>query len=123
MGTVVLAAVGIILLLTVNDGDENRDPGWARRSAVPDPRLPDRRRAHRAAPARRGADRAVACASPGAADESQHGDTWQWTRTDTGEGGRTERASLRLQAPERVCVEVRLVRGQFSSPWSDECVD
>jgi serine/threonine protein kinase len=123
LGTAVLAAIGIILLLTVNDGDENRDPGVGTSVSVsrtPDSPAPG---APTATPELSGERTGRFVRFTWSADEVQEGDTWQWTRTDTGEGGRTERQSVRLQAPDRVCVEVRLVRGQFSSPWADECVN
>jgi hypothetical protein len=56
-----------------------------------------------------------------ASDAQQAGDTWQWKRTDTGEGSRTEADSLVLPAKERVCIQVRLIRGQFASPWASKC--
>ncbi len=56
-----------------------------------------------------------------ASDAQQAGDTWQWKRTDTGEGSRTEADSLVLPAKDRVCIQVRLIRGQFASPWASKC--
>jgi eukaryotic-like serine/threonine-protein kinase len=57
------------------------------------------------------------------ADGAEAGDTWQWRRTDTGEEDRTADTSLTLQADDRVCLQVRLIRGSFASPWGNECVD
>ena len=53
----------------------------------------------------------------------QTGDSWEWRRTDTGEGERTTEATVTSTRPERVCLQVRLIRGSFASPWGNRCVD
>ncbi len=53
----------------------------------------------------------------------QTGDSWEWRRTDTGVGERTADETITLNAPERVCLQVRLIRGSFASPWGNRCVD
>ena len=58
-----------------------------------------------------------------ASDGGQPGDSWQWRRTDTGVGDRTMADSVVLRAKDRLCVQVRLIRGQAESAWFDTCVD
>jgi protein kinase-like protein len=57
-------------------------------------------------------------------DRPRQGDSWEWQRPDTGEGGRTSDTSLRVRARrgEEVCLQVRLIRGSFASEWADRCV-
>ena len=57
------------------------------------------------------------------ADGAQAGDSWQWRRTDTGDEQRTTDTSLTVHAAERVCLQVRLIRASFASPWGNRCVD
>jgi hypothetical protein len=54
---------------------------------------------------------------------AQSGDSWQWRRTDTGAEDRTTDTSVTLTAATRVCLQVRLIRGGFASPWGNRCVD
>ena len=54
---------------------------------------------------------------------TEPGDTWQWTRTDTGKGARTTESTLDLRAPDRLCVQVALVRRGVASPVADTCVE
>lgn len=56
-------------------------------------------------------------------DPLQEGDSWQWTREDTGDRDRTRRRSHVVASAGRVCLEVRLVRGTLSSPPARTCVD
>lgn len=56
-----------------------------------------------------------------AADRARPGDTWDWRRTDTGEGDRTDDTRVALRASGRVCVQVRLVRGSDASPPTERC--
>ena len=58
-----------------------------------------------------------------AADGAQAGDSWQWRRTDSGDERRTTDTSLTVRADERVCLQVRLIRAGFASPWGNRCVD
>ncbi|MDP3894768.1 hypothetical protein, partial [Nocardioides sp.] len=58
-----------------------------------------------------------------APDDQQAGDSWQWTRQDTGESRRTTRTRQQISTPDRVCLEVRLIRGTFASPAARTCVD
>ena len=49
-------------------------------------------------------------------DGTQAGDTWLWRRTDTGDEERTSDTTVTVDADERVCVQVRLIRGSFALP-------
>ena len=51
------------------------------------------------------------------------GDTWEWRRTDTGKGRRSNQTTVTVHASSRVCLQVRLIRGSFVSPWGSRCVD
>jgi serine/threonine protein kinase len=55
--------------------------------------------------------------------EVQTGDSWEWRRTDTGESDRTTDTTVTVDAADRVCLQVRLIRGSFASPWGNRCVD
>jgi hypothetical protein len=58
-----------------------------------------------------------------APDQAREGDSWEWRRPDTGEGRRTvERLLLVTSADGRTCLQVRLIRGSFASPWTEKCV-
>jgi hypothetical protein len=57
-----------------------------------------------------------------ASDGAESGDTWQWRRTDTGEEQRTGETSLSIRSDGRTCLQVRLIRGDFASPWANRCV-
>ena len=124
LGTGALTAVGITLFLTAG-GDGDRDPGVG----------PSVSSTHTPANPGRGRDHGPRRWSPGSA-------TGRWVtvhleRRPTppspatpgsgpaptpGRAAARERQSVRLRTPDRVCVQVRLVRGQFASPWADECV-
>jgi serine/threonine protein kinase len=56
-------------------------------------------------------------------DGTQPGDSWQWRRTDTADEARTTHTSLTVTTDKRVCLQVRLIRGGFLSPWGNRCVD
>ena len=60
-----------------------------------------------------------------APDGAQTGDSWQWRRTDTGEerAHHGHLAATGSAAGDRVCLQVRLIRGGFASPWGNRCVD
>jgi hypothetical protein len=55
-------------------------------------------------------------------DGVQGGDTWEWRRTDTGEQRRTDATTVTLKTQARICLQVRLIRGSFPSPWGNKCV-
>ncbi len=50
-------------------------------------------------------------------------DTWEWTRTDTGEQTRTTDTELTVRTPDRVCLQVSLIRGSEASPVANRCID
>ncbi len=52
----------------------------------------------------------------------EDGDTWQWKRTDTNKGGRSDEPTITVNATDRVCVQVQLVRRGVASPVADTCV-
>jgi serine/threonine protein kinase len=54
---------------------------------------------------------------------SQPEDSWEWTRTDTGERDRTTDTELTVRGSGRVCLQVTLVRGSESSPVANRCID
>jgi len=55
-------------------------------------------------------------------DGTQPGDSWEWRRADTGESERTTRATVLVREDGRVCLQVRLIRDSFASPWGNRCV-
>ena len=117
---VVLAVVGLVLFLTAGGDDpgssapptpsastpDSIDPG-----APTDPPLVTGRRTS-----------AGVVFGWEAPDGGQPGDTWEWRRTDTGEGERTTDLSVTVKVPGRVCVQARLIRSGFVSPWGNKCV-
>jgi serine/threonine protein kinase len=117
---VVLAVVGLVLFLTAG-GD---DPGS---SATPTPTASTPDSIDPGAPTdpplvtgrRTSAGVVFGWAAP---DGDQPGDTWEWRRTDTGEGERTTDLSVTVKVPGRVCVQARLIRSGFVSPWGNKCV-
>ena len=58
-----------------------------------------------------------------APDGTQVEDTWEWTRPDTGESRRTTETRLTVRAPDRVCLQVTLIRGPSASPVANRCVE
>jgi eukaryotic-like serine/threonine-protein kinase len=57
-----------------------------------------------------------------AAAGSEASDSWEWRRADTGESRRTTQTSLTVKTDDRVCLQVRLIRGSNASPWGNKCV-
>lgn len=51
------------------------------------------------------------------------GDSWQWTRDDTGERQRTTEQALVVRAPGRVCLVVQMIRDTQAGPPQEACVD
>ena len=49
------------------------------------------------------------------------GDSWEW-QTDAGDQARTTQTSLTVKGRGRICLQVRLIRGSFTSPWANKCV-
>ena len=123
VGTVVLAVAGSVLLFSLGrggaGGSTEVDPS-SRPPSTPasiDPGLV-------AEPVLEGSrNGSTVRVSWSASDGGRPGDTWQWRRTDTGEGGRTEEDSVSLRSKDQVCVQVRLIRDGSPSAWLDQCVD
>jgi serine/threonine protein kinase len=121
-GAAVLLVVGLFLFLTAGDDDPTPPtvtPSTSSSTPAPlDPLAPTQEPEVTG----RRTDQGVVFrwTSP---DGSEAGDTWQWRRTDTGAEERTTDTSLTVQAENRVCVQVRLIRGSFASPWGNRCVD
>ncbi len=121
-GTAVLAVAGILLAVDLAGGDEDVAPA-AGPSATSTPLgvAPDAPTRAPAVTGTRSGDRIrFGWRSP---DAGQAGDSWEWKRTDTGESRRTTGTTLRVTSPERTCLQVRLIRGSYASPWAEDCVD
>ncbi|GEP36564.1 hypothetical protein NPS01_02270 [Nocardioides psychrotolerans] len=121
-GTAVLAVVGVLLAVNLAGGNDAEEPiTRPTTSSTPlgvAPEAPTR------APTVTGArseDRVTfTWRSP---DAGQAGDTWEWKRTDTGESRRTSDTTLAVASSGRTCLQVRLIRGSYASPWAEDCVD
>ena len=58
-----------------------------------------------------------------APDRGQTGDTWEWRRPAAGTGDRTTATRLTVAGGSgRTCLQVRLIRGSFASPWTEDRV-
>jgi eukaryotic-like serine/threonine-protein kinase len=121
VGAAVLAVVGLVLFLTAGDDDgpspTTRPTSRGSTPAPLDPVAPTQ--APDVTGRRTTGGVAFRWSSP---DGAQSGDSWQWRRTDTGQEERTADTSLTLRAQGRVCLQVRLIRGGFASPWGNRCV-
>ncbi|MEZ5193367.1 MAG: protein kinase [Nocardioides sp.] len=122
LGVVVLAGAGTLLFLTANRGGD-RDPGVVAptTSATPQSVAPG---------ALEGVPRVTGRRTPRGVrfawtwpDGTQDGDSWWWTRTDTGDEQRTADHTVLIDSRDRVCLQVQLIRGQFTSAPADRCVD
>ncbi len=117
---VLVAAVGLVLFLTAGGDDPTSSTTPTPTASTPDSIDPGAPTEPPTVTGRRGAAGVVFRWE--APDGAQPGDTWQWRRTDTGEGDRTEDTSVTVRADRRVCVQVRLIRSGFVSPWGNRCV-
>ena len=124
-GVVALLVVGLVLFLTA--GDDERPPSTTPTPTVstPDPIDPLAPTEPPDVTGRRTAQGVVfRWVAP---DGAQAGDSWQWRRTDSGEEQRTTDTTLTVRVDDgvddRVCLQVRLIRGSFASPWGNRCVD
>ena len=116
----VLLVVGLVLFLSAG-GDDPRSSGTPTPSAsTPDSLDPGAPTDPPLVTGRRTPAGAVFLWE--APDGDQPGDTWEWRRTDTGEGERTTDLSVTVDLPERICVQVRLIRSGYVSPWGNRCV-
>jgi hypothetical protein len=117
----VLLAIGVVLFMTAGD-DGSRPTGTPTPTgSTPDSLDPTAPTQSPDVSGRRTADGVVFSWS--SSEGSLPGDTWQWHRPDTGEDQRTTETSLTVVADDRVCLDVRLIRSGFASPWGNECVD
>jgi len=117
---VLLLAVGLVLFLTAGNGDPT-DSGTPTPSAsTPDSIDPGAPTDPPLVTGRRTASGVVFGWE--APDGDQPGDTWEWRRTDTGDGERTTDLTVTVQGTKRVCVQVRLIRSGYVSPWANRCV-
>ena len=118
----VLALVGVLLAINLAGGSDSEDPeSRPSTSQTPLPVAPEAPAEPPVVSGERTGDRvAFTWRSP---DAGQAGDTWEWRRTDTGESDRTEAATLTVRSTERTCLQVRLIRGSYASPWTEDCVD
>ncbi len=114
-------AVGLVLIL--NAGDDGSTPAAppTPTASTPDPLDPSAPTAVPEVTGRRTAAGAVFRWT--STDGSEPGDTWLWRREDTGEQQRTTDRSVTVPSEGRVCVQVRLIRDGFASPWGNRCVD
>ncbi len=119
--TAVLLAIGVLLFLEAGDDASSPTTNPTGTPSTPDPLDPGAPGAAPEVTGRRTAGGVVfRWSSPEAA---RPGDTWQWKRTDTGEQARTSDTSVTVRSPDRVCVQVRLVRDDRPSLWGNACVD
>ncbi|WP_134766965.1 serine/threonine-protein kinase [Nocardioides sp. 1609] len=120
LGVLVVAAVVAVLALR-GGGEEDPPPTVDPSTRTPaplepgSPQLPPE-----VSGKRQGAQVTFTWRSP---DEPVDGDTWEWRRTDSGDGARTTERRLTLRSPDRLCVQVRLIRGADASPFTERCVD
>lgn len=121
-GVATLVLVGVLLAVNLAGGDDPKEPqGRPTESTTPLPVAPEAPAEPPVVTGERTGDRvAFSCRSP---DAGQAGDTWEWRRTDTGESERTEQAALTVRSAGRTCLQVRLIRGSYASPWTEDCVD
>ncbi len=117
----VLAVAAVVVVLALRGGEEQPPPASDPSTRTPAPveqgslQLPPEVEG-----VRRDARVAFTWRAP---DRTRDGDTWEWRRTDTGETARTPERELTVRASERVCLQVRLIRGSDASPYTERCVD
>jgi serine/threonine protein kinase len=119
-GAVALLTVGLALFLNAGDDDAPPATTPTPTDSTPAPIDPGAPTEPPDVDGRRTAQGVVF--SWAAPDGGQDDDTWQWRRADTGEQERTTDTSLRVLVADRVCLQVRLIRGGFASPWANKCV-
>ena len=120
-GAAALLVVGLVLFLTAGDDDPPPDTTPTPGETTPDALDPLAPTVPPEVTGRRTTQGVVFRWA--AADGAQAGDSWQWRRTDSGDERRTTDTSLTVRADERVCLQVRLIRAGFASPWGNRCVD
>jgi serine/threonine protein kinase len=118
---VLLLAVGLVLFLTASGDEPTTSAPPTPTASTPDSIDPGAPTDPPAVTGRRTAQGVVFGWE--ASDGGQSTDTWEWRRTDTGRGDRTTDTSVTVKSTERICVQVRLIRDGFVSPWGNRCVD
>ncbi|WP_210504328.1 serine/threonine-protein kinase [Nocardioides xinjiangensis] len=119
----VAAAVAAVLVgFLVLGGDREEDPGVVvpPRSRTPEPVVPDQLTEAVSLTGSR-TPRGVLFEWRPPVDV-EPGDSFSWHRDDTGEYGDTPRRRLLVRTDEPVCLDVRMTRGQDSSPSASQCV-
>ena len=118
-----LVAVSAVLAVTLGSGERRdpepeitADPSFTPSDVVPDAPVPQPR-----VSGRRDGDRVRFGWRVVGGTKPQ--DTWVWRRADTSESGRTTEQELTVTSPERVCLQVQLVRRGAQSPSTQKCVD
>jgi serine/threonine protein kinase len=120
-GAVALLVVGLVLFLEAGDDETPPATTPTPTNSTPAPVDPLAPTEPPDVTGRRTAQGVVfRWAAPGGAEA---GDSWQWRRADSGEQRRTTETSVTVREDDRVCLQVRLVRGSFASPWGNRCVD
>jgi len=124
VGVAALAVTGVVLVLTAG-GERSRDPE-ADPTTTPTTPLPVV--TETTAPAeqptitarRDGRKVRFRWSVPG---RVLPGDSWEWRNPDTGASRRTTDTTVLLPGGERICLEVRMIRGGTGSAWAQECVE
>jgi serine/threonine protein kinase len=120
-GIAAVAVVGALVAFALRGGGDD-DPGADEPTAAPSTPLsvaPEVPVAPRVTGSRDGVEVQFAWI-PG--ERARSGDGWEWRRTDTGESRRTDTRTVRFRADDRVCLQVRMIRGTFASGWTEKCV-
>ena len=120
LGGALLLVVGLVLFLTAGDDSSTPTTTPTPSASTPDSLEPGAPTDPPTVTGRRTASGVVFRWTT--LDGAQAGDSWEWRRADTGAGARTEDTSVTVKADGRVCVQVRLIRGSFLSPWGNKCV-
>jgi serine/threonine protein kinase len=116
----VLLSIGLVLLLNAGDGGPTPSTQPTSTASTPDSVAPGAPTSEPELSGRRTSSGVVFRWSSN--DGTQAGDTWEWQRTDRARSVRTGATSVTVSEPARVCLQVRLIRGTFTSPWVVRCV-
>ncbi len=120
IGIVVVVTVVVLLALRSGDNDDT-DPPPDPSSSTPLSLAPDAPLEQPVLNGERSGDSVTfTWRVPGGTEPE---DTWEWTRPDTGDRNRTTDTELTVRAPDRVCLQVTLVRGSEASPVANRCID
>jgi serine/threonine protein kinase len=118
-----LALLGVAIVLFLNAGDDDSPPTTTPTptDSTPDAIDPSAPTATPEVTGRRTSQGVVFHWT--SADGTEVGDTWVWKRTDTGEENRTADDTVTVPTDVRVCIQVRLIRDRYLSPWGILCVE